>query len=103
MLRDLLVKPTSKRRGPTVDVLSKQSLSCLGTEKEISLAQQPRSPIPPNILSNLQSCVLEAIPGCTLGNQDKAGRSICGVTFNGHYAVLPKGDKEDDSSEDDSS
>jgi hypothetical protein len=40
--------------------------ACLGTEKELALAQQPRSPMPPSVLASLQSCVIEAIPGFTL-------------------------------------
>ena len=89
VLRDLLVKPTSKRRSPTVTALSSDFISRLGTEKELALAQHPRSPMPPSVLANLQSCVKEAIPGCTLGRQVDAGGRICGIIFTGHYAMPP--------------
>ena len=89
VLRDLLVNPISKRRSPTATALSESSLSCLGTEKELALAQTLTSPIPANVLANLQSCVIEAIPGCTLGKQVDAGGRICGIIFTGHYAMPP--------------
>ena len=89
MLRDLFVKTTSKRREPTVTVLSESSMSRLGTKKELKTTQTPNCAIPDSVLAILQSCLIEAIPGCTFGEQKNRGGGECGIIFNGHYAVPP--------------
>ena len=85
VLRDLLVAPSGKRE-PTAAVLSEESLSRLGTAKDVSLAQTPNKPIPDGVLANLKSCVEEAIPGCEFGCQQQKGGWFCNVRFTGHYA-----------------
>eukprot|EP00326_Haptolina_ericina_P015774 CAMPEP_0181176026 /NCGR_PEP_ID=MMETSP1096-20121128/4405_1 /TAXON_ID=156174 ORGANISM="Chrysochromulina ericina, Strain CCMP281" /NCGR_SAMPLE_ID=MMETSP1096 /ASSEMBLY_ACC=CAM_ASM_000453 /LENGTH=334 /DNA_ID=CAMNT_0023264077 /DNA_START=30 /DNA_END=1034 /DNA_ORIENTATION=+ len=60
-------------------------LLLLGTEKEVPMAKNARTQIPPSFLANLERCIVAAWPNCTVKHQPTRGGMIHNQKFNGYY------------------
>jgi hypothetical protein len=68
--------------------ISKACLLLLGTEKEVSNATKPRTPIPTYFLDNLTACIVVAWPNCSVKDNGSTNKTIPGhpgLKYSGHY------------------